>query len=464
VKLERIKKLSLKTYAIALIIAFFVGLVLGGAIVYSQSSNENITIVSGSFTETASYIIFRQGDTYYAKNGTTGVIEFSGTDAASVIQQAIDAINGKGHIFIKSGIYNCYTPITYNSESFELYIEGEAAGLYPKTTLGTVLRKCFDGDLLTLTSSNYNPKANFRLEKLRFDGQRDYYTGRLVVINGPSWSVIKDCVFRDSYGNAIRIEKSKVIRLVRCQVYFVQTESGVYLNKVADSQIYDLEVCIGGGEGWGHTQSTGIALEIDEGCGLEIFGGHFEGYYGIKTSSQITVIGAHFSLSWSNNVYIGFAGCSFIGCYFFNPNNGGFSDQKGANILTISPNVRIIGCYINSGGKATYGYYGYGSSESLIAHNDFYGTFSISPIRFVGGEIYRDNIRVKTENSGTATISSSTSVTFEHGLAGTPTHVEVGWKDTGYGDWKWTANATHITITVTNSGTYSFSWRAYYKP
>jgi len=60
VKLERIKKLSLKTYAIALIIAFFAGLVLGGAIVYSQSSNENITIDSGSFTKDDFFVSYSE--------------------------------------------------------------------------------------------------------------------------------------------------------------------------------------------------------------------------------------------------------------------------------------------------------------------------------------------------------------------------------------------------------------------
>jgi hypothetical protein len=71
---------------------------------------------------------------------------------------------------------------------------------------------------------------------------------------------------------------------------------------------------------------------------------------------------------------------------------------------------------------------------------------------------------VGTSNSGTATISASTSVTFNHKLIKTPTHVECGFEMTGYGTWRWSATNTQITITVTTSGTYIFSWYAICEP
>lgn len=74
------------------------------------------------------------------------------------------------------------------------------------------------------------------------------------------------------------------------------------------------------------------------------------------------------------------------------------------------------------------------------------------------------NIGYVTENSGTATITASTNVTFNHGMNKTPTHVTCGFKTTGYGSWIWSANSTQITITVTVSGTYDLSWYAEYKP
>jgi len=68
-----------------------------------------------------------------------------------------------------------------------------------------------------------------------------------------------------------------------------------------------------------------------------------------------------------------------------------------------------------------------------------------------------------TENKGSSTFSG-TSVSFTHGLAGTPDYVWASFNSTGYGDWTWTANSTHITITVTDSGDYTVYWRAYYEP
>jgi hypothetical protein len=39
-----------------------------------------------------SYIVFTDGSRYYAKNGSTGMIEFSGSDAGAVITSAINAM------------------------------------------------------------------------------------------------------------------------------------------------------------------------------------------------------------------------------------------------------------------------------------------------------------------------------------------------------------------------------------
>jgi len=49
----------------------------------------------------ASYIIWKDGSTYYATNGTTGLIDYSGTDATTILRNAIDAID-IGCIVIKS--------------------------------------------------------------------------------------------------------------------------------------------------------------------------------------------------------------------------------------------------------------------------------------------------------------------------------------------------------------------------
>jgi len=73
--------------------------------------------------ETASYVVFKVGAMYYAKNGRTGQIEFSGTDASTVIQSAIDALTDGGRIFIKKGTYELSTFLEIKTSG--IILEGE---------------------------------------------------------------------------------------------------------------------------------------------------------------------------------------------------------------------------------------------------------------------------------------------------------------------------------------------------
>jgi hypothetical protein len=63
-------------------------------------------IEPGSEVETADYIIFTDGHgNYYAKSGWNGSLMFSSTDAATVIQSAINSLTSGGKVFIKAGTY-----------------------------------------------------------------------------------------------------------------------------------------------------------------------------------------------------------------------------------------------------------------------------------------------------------------------------------------------------------------------
>jgi hypothetical protein len=71
----------------------------------------------------ASYIVYEEGGTYYAKNGRTGQVEFRSDDASSVIQYAIDALGERGgKVFIKAGDYYLSSRIQIKSN---VVVEGE---------------------------------------------------------------------------------------------------------------------------------------------------------------------------------------------------------------------------------------------------------------------------------------------------------------------------------------------------
>jgi len=123
--MERIREYKVNLKALILIVILTATVSFGTAgYVFSQSSSQTITIESPSFTETASYVIENRSSTIYAKNGTTGEIECIGTDAKTVIQQAINSLS-YGKIVIRQGEYLINQPLVLKSR-ITLYLEAGA--------------------------------------------------------------------------------------------------------------------------------------------------------------------------------------------------------------------------------------------------------------------------------------------------------------------------------------------------
>ena len=101
----------------------------------SGDSGNSIPVVieSGSGVETASYIIYKDGGTTCLKNGTTGRIEMRSTDAAAVIQQAIDSSNGTIAIL---GSHTLNTDILVDNET-HLSISGQLVSANDTWALST---------------------------------------------------------------------------------------------------------------------------------------------------------------------------------------------------------------------------------------------------------------------------------------------------------------------------------------
>jgi hypothetical protein len=73
-------------------------LMLGSSSVKGATMAEN--------NEIYDYLIYKIGDTTYAKNGNTGLIDYSGIDAYTVISNTYSAAAQNSYIFIKPGIYD----------------------------------------------------------------------------------------------------------------------------------------------------------------------------------------------------------------------------------------------------------------------------------------------------------------------------------------------------------------------
>jgi hypothetical protein len=59
----------------------------------------------GDVAQSGSYVIFKLGQECYSRNGLTGALDFSGSNATAVIQSTINAMNEGGSIVLRNGSY-----------------------------------------------------------------------------------------------------------------------------------------------------------------------------------------------------------------------------------------------------------------------------------------------------------------------------------------------------------------------
>ena len=470
-------------------------------------ASSTVTLEPGSFVETASYVIWTDGTTIYAKNGQTGEIEFSGTDATTVIQ---NAINNGYSVFLKNGNYTITTYLQISKSNFVLRGESWQARIIPQgdntaimiksgcsgviienlmidgsnqatatdtppnegeeyklgiyfASSGGIVSKCYiyntgsdsiygAGSLDVLVINNYIKKT------------RGWYASIHAHGNNHNFVVIGN-IIEDSHVGAIR-HGSIILgnKIINCGKNYkdaiIYTGGGATPNDlsiVANNYLYNV---------------TGIGIMVYYGYNIIsdnilysasgnikpgiLFDQYENTYYNIVKDNIIK----NFRHGMELSSYTRFT--RVVGNLILDPEYDGIVVNQ-ADIITISNNIinntGHYGINIISGTTLTY---------SIIEGNHFLNIGYSAIIKNVDlidttTSIIKNNVGYVTENSGSVEFSG-TSVSFAHGLAGTPTGVWASFNSTGYGGWTWTANSTHITITVANTGDYTVYWRAEYKP
>jgi hypothetical protein len=133
----------------------------------STIATSTTATVSTATSANANYIMFidpTDGNKVKAKNGITGRIDYSGTDAAAVLQSAVDTLAGTGgFIFLSRGAYVwqsvCALP---KNLPYWLTIAGESETIIQLTVKGP---RAFD----FRKTADYDTFANIRLENLTID-------------------------------------------------------------------------------------------------------------------------------------------------------------------------------------------------------------------------------------------------------------------------------------------------------
>jgi len=219
----------------------------------------------------ASYIIFNEGSMVKARNGSTGAIDYSGSEPAVVICNAINALTNGGKIFVKSG--------TYIMNSLPVTIGGDAGNAAIGSTSASGIELCGEGAATYLKAgTNLNGTVigalnvdNWYIHDLQVDGNREAQNGdginpELMGINlfNTTNTVVQNCYVHDckTYGIGITGTACRILSnyVVNCNgngiILFGCTQSIVKGNVVDGAS--DVGLDVSGGQ---PTPTTDILCE-----------------------------------------------------------------------------------------------------------------------------------------------------------------------------------------------------------
>jgi len=468
-----------------------------GNLLTSQSLNsteywvgsDNRTDVLANPEQTASYIVWTDGTTIYAKNGTTGEVEFSGTDAATVINNALANLTSgrtwKEKLVLK-GVFTINSPIQMVSyaileggylvarDNFDDYLITIPSGtnnfeisnmrLYGNPTNQT------NGGLIKGVGTASYDICNFRLENLQLYSFKDYavwlsYVSHFFIENLEIDSVSEGIVqgkrglFID---HAIEPHINNVMyEGVNYGIYLTYINRGVFSAFTGAHAVYtiDANVSIHIDHTY-HSHFSDIVSEYWNIQGIEVLASNNNDFKGVVSR----YVKGHLLMVYDSNRN------KFIG--------GTLSDvdDKTASQYAIYCSGTSTGNIFESLDlvNARYGFYESGTADYNVVTKCYFSG-NINTVRPFGSntKIYR-NIGFITEASGTATIANGEWAS--HGLAGTPTVVTVTTQTPTYDGVPVVVgvaatNSTHIQFsaywtngTAITADAINIAWSAEYKP
>jgi len=402
-----------------------------------------------------SYLIDTNGTYTIAKNGTTGEIEFGSTNASAIFNACAGNSTNAELIFVKVGNYSLDAPIILEEG---VTLEGEGA-LYE-----------YDSDIWSGTTLILNGASVAIATANTVDYKRDVHV-RNIGINLNGTTNGKGIVFRSvCYGS-----------IEHCNIFGSQTNTvGIALDEGAGSGSFDNNICF--------NRIANVSL------GIDVIGLSDENNicYNLIQDTPTAIEVRNGLNHVTHNMILG---CSY-----------GIILDSGQNDIshnTIDTQAGHTGIYVASGHRniisnnivgvvGTNGIYlgdadynlvegnligGVSGLTNGIAESEWdnpdYNVIKDNIIKYATNKyvIYGTHTYVEdhhfniTHNSGTETISASTSVVVTHGLAGSPDIVTVTLGTTGAGNYYVdTFTSTQFTVHVANSGTYTVYWKAIYKP
>lgn len=401
-------------------------------------------------TDAVDYVIFKDGNIIKAKNGNSGVIEFSGNEISDVITDILNTTNGKVRIFIKAGRYEVTKSIVIVQDGVEIFgVKG-----------ATILQGNGIGSIFTSQDESgyiHNP-GRLMLHDLYIKDAQAYY-------GSTYYSQFYNLVIESSNTPGITLTDTDhpTGNCVDNWIYnnFIKAFIGIRLVSAGtDNIVYgNIIFCANGGHG----------IEVDNAYGQQIIGNHIytvkNSYYGIVISRSKQIVIAENKIetceAWSYGI--------------------GISSRLGV----VSEHINVIGNQIQGAstsgvrGIFIYDQDGSGNPDNVvIVGNLFRGAFQwgiqapTGAINIeISGNVFNGSYssgytNYLKKNYGTATFSgdgTTTQFTIVHGLVSTPSYVNVIPKAGAPQPDSIDADTTNITLTFTTApaaGTYYYWWEA----
>ena len=461
----------------------------------------------GANVQNARFIIFVDGPTVYAKNGSTGGVEVSGT-ASDALQYCLDEMNNStltiegagGAILFKSGTYEFDSGVR---------VLGDGIGIVAETAYaiwnGVVFHRNGNFDLITVGDGT-NRVWGFSMYGIYFTNETGT-TGDMVKLLHVSHVIIEGCgwlgctggsaIYADSpWGFTVRDSHFHLNGLVAHPTIWIEgsgSEVATDVHIIRSTFALDQGTAIHADDIADLIEINGCYLEEQNGIGISarnfaritnnmfwnqssyaldmsggmlsyVAGNTFTSVAGLYTliSSQTTEIIGNVFNTCQGMYGLGINDACvvqsnyFVDCVGFaiynQPGEGDYSTISGNSFVNGNSNTEwpaspifLVSCEnVTISGNKVYdqvgrGIYLSGGNTNLITDNVLECTINPCIVYAGADTIVNNNIGYVTENKGTATISASTSVIFNHGLATTPTLVLASFSVASYGNYTWTA-------------------------
>jgi hypothetical protein len=501
---------TIAVYSVLLIVVALASFRVG--VIYAQSTT--VTIQPESFTSEVSYIISTDGTTVYARNGRTGQIEFSGTDAGTVIQQVVEVLP-EGKIFIKSGDYYAPTLKIIDISKTGIAIEGEV-GREGKPVLHNIGFRLTYGWCglrnlrLVDDTESVGSKGIYINQDASPYGHIQRVTIENVEISKFDYGIINDNVNKAVFGLIIRDVRSEC-RSGDLWLYYaiplVEYFKADHANYAQTLDDYAIKIYgtgpLGGGGYLNHVEAMsakrgihlmdhlqiwadflhadscaggGITIEKCNESTFRMLRSTLNGAWGLAIGSceKTDFIEGHINDNQGHGISMGTKpgepfgckGVNIIGFQIFNNKLGGIIVYS-ASSTNYSTDIFVDDCMLvnNGAGTAWANIHAYSPSQIVVGKVICRGGSNI-PLGenvTVIGQVISDVGLAK--NRGTATITAGqTSVVVPHGLIKTPSSIRVSPRTNLAGRSFWVSNIGSSSFTINISATdtvdHVFDWYA----